>query len=195
VTQTPVQATTAEGGQAKGGRTASVAVAGAVLGAVAVLAVALDQWTKHLVTTNLADGSAVRLLGGALYLDLTRNPGAAFSMGTSVTFIFPLIAIGISVFIIWLSRSLRSWPWAIGLGLVLGGALGNLVDRLFRDPGPFRGHVVDFISVFGPYGDKFPIFNVADSCLSVGVVIVIALELLGFRRDGFRATKADREGD
>jgi signal peptidase II len=190
VTQTPVQATTAEDGQKTAGRTASVAVAGAALAAVAIVAVALDQWTKHLATSNLSDGSAVRLLGGAIYLDLTRNSGAAFSMGTSVTFIFPLIAIAISGFIIWLARSLRSWPWAVALGLVLGGAVGNLVDRLFREPGPFRGHVVDFISVFGPYGDKFPIFNIADSALSVGVVIAIALELFGFRRDGFRATKS-----
>ena len=88
------------------------------------------------------------------------------------------------------ARKLRSVPWAIALGLVLGGALGNFTDRLFRAPGPFLGHVVDFVSVFDPAGQVFPVFNVADSALCVGVVLAVLLELTGRRarwRPGPRA--------
>jgi signal peptidase II len=177
------------------GRTATVGIALATLVVVAAVSIVLDQWTKQLVLSDLSDGSVLRLFGGLVYLDLTRNGGAAFSMGTSVTFIFPLIAIAISVFIFWFARALRSWPWAVALGLVLGGAVGNLIDRLFRDPGPFRGHVVDFISVFAPEGEKFAIFNIADSALTVGVIVAIALELFGFRRDGTRSTRQDATAD
>jgi signal peptidase II len=77
-------------------------------------------------------------------------------------------------------------PWALALGLVLGGALGNLGDRLFRAPGPFLGHVVDMISMFAPYGQRFAVFNVADSCLTVGVCLAVLLELTGRQRDGSR---------
>jgi signal peptidase II len=89
----------------------------------------------------------------------------------------------------YMARRLRSVPWALALGLVLGGALGNLGDRLFRAPGPFQGHVVDMISLFGPYGEYFAVFNIADSCLSVGVVLAVLLELTGRQRDGSRASR------
>jgi signal peptidase II len=171
------------------GQTSTVAVAMAVLGAVAVVMLAVDQWTKQLALDTLSDGRPVRWLGGLVYLDLTLNPGAAFSMGTSVTFIFPIIAIIVCVGIFWFARGLRSWPWAVALGLLLAGAGGNLSDRLFRAPGPFQGHVVDFISVFAPAAEKFPIFNIADASLTVGVVLAIALELFGVRRDGTRAVE------
>jgi signal peptidase II len=92
-----------------------------------------------------------------------------------------------------------TWLWRekkkddiIALGLVLGGALGNLGDRLFRAPGMFQGHVVDMISLFGPYAQYFAIFNVADSCLSVGVVLAVLLELTGHQRDGSRVTKKEK---
>jgi signal peptidase II len=172
------------------GRTATVrAAVGILLGAAAVV-VALDQWTKQLALTGLADGLPERILGGLVYLDLSFNAGAAFSFGTGVTFIFPIIAIVISAGILWLARGTRSWPWALAMGLILGGAWGNLSDRLFREPGPFRGHVVDFISLFAPGGEKFAIFNMADSALTVGVALAIGLELFGFRRDGTRVTKS-----
>lgn len=161
-------------------------VAIAVLAVAAVLVVGLDLWTKQLALTALSDGSTVRLLGGAVYFDLTRNSGAAFSIGTDVTFVFPLVAIVVLGLILWFARQLRSWPWALAMGLVLGGAMGNLIDRLFRAPAPLHGHVVDFISVFAPNGDAFPIFNTADSALFCGVVLAIALEFMGFRRDGTR---------
>jgi signal peptidase II len=168
------------------GRTASVGVAVGVLLGVAAVLIAIDQWTKHLVVADLDPESPVRALGGLLYLDLTFNSGAAFSFGRNYTFVFPVIAIVISGVILWLARGLRSWPWAAAMGLVLGGAVGNLIDRLFRAPGPFRGNVVDFLSVFAPDAKYFPIFNVADSALTIGVILAIALELFGFRRDGMR---------
>ncbi len=88
-----------------------------------------------------------------------------------------------------MASRLRSVPWAVALGLVLGGALGNLGDRLFRAPGFLVGHVVDFISVFGPDGEHFPIFNLADSALTCGVILAVLLELMGRRRDGGRVTR------
>jgi signal peptidase II len=175
------------------GRTRTVRAAYLTMLGVAAGAVALDQWTKQLALDGLADGP-VRILGGLVYLDLTFNAGAAFSFGTGITWIFPIFAIVISAGILLYARGLRSWPWALGLGLILGGAQGNFMDRLFREPGPFRGHVVDYISVFAPAGEKFPIFNVADSALTVGVVLVVALELFNYRRDGMRVLSSRRGG-
>jgi signal peptidase II len=153
---------------------------------VAAGVVGLDIFTKQLALTNLSDGSVVRLFGGLVYFDLTRNSGAAFSIGSRFTVIFPLIAVLVVVAIAFLARRLRSTPWAVALGLILGGALGNFIDRLFRAPGPLHGHVVDFISVFAPGGEDFPIFNAADSALCIGVGLAILLEFTGRRRDGTR---------
>ncbi|BAL86754.1 putative signal peptidase II [Actinoplanes missouriensis 431] len=160
----------------------------AVLAATAVIAVAVDQWVKHLSTENLEPGEPVRILGGLVYLSLFRNGGAAFSLGSDYTWVFPLITLIVVGWIGWMASRLRSLPWAIALGLVLGGALGNLGDRLFRAPSFLHGHVVDMISVFGPNGQYFAIFNIADSCLSVGVVLAVLLELTGRQRDGSRVS-------
>ena len=160
----------------------------AVLATTAAVAVVVDQWVKHLSTENLEPGEPVRILGGLIYLSLVRNGGAAFSLGAGFTWIFPLITLVVVGVIGWLASRLRSVPWGLSLGLVLGGAIGNLIDRLFRAPGPFQGHVVDMISVFGPYAEKFPVFNIADSCLTVGVCIAVLLELTGRQRDGTRIT-------
>lgn len=164
-----------------------------VLGAVAVIAVAVDQIVKYLSTQHLTEGEPVRILGGLIYLSLLRNSGAAFSLGTGVTWVFPVITLVVVGWIVWMATKLRSVPWAIALGLVLGGALGNLTDRLFRAPGPFRGHVVDMISAFAPYGEKFAVFNIADSCLTVGVILAILLELTGRQRDGRRGVRKKAE--
>ena len=161
----------------------------AVLAVTAMLAVALDQLVKELCTQNLIEGVPVRILGGLIYLSLLRNSGAAFSLGSGYTWVFPMVTLVVIGWIGYLTRRLRSVPWAIALGLVLGGALGNLGDRLFRAPGPFQGHVVDMVSLFGPYGEHFAVFNVADSCLSVGVVLAVLLELTGRQRDGSRAPR------
>jgi len=160
--------------------------AAVVLGCIAAGVLVLDQVTKHLAVNNLADGPPVKLLGGAVYLLLTRNSGAAFSLGTQVTYVFPIIAFAVIGWIVWIARRLGSGAWAIALGLVLGGTLGNLGDRLFRAPGPFLGHVVDFISAFDDAGQFFPVFNIADSALFCGVCLAVLLELLGRRRDGTR---------
>lgn len=159
----------------------------ALLAGTAAVALLTDQVTKHYATELLQPGEPVRLLGGLIYLSLVRNSGAAFSLGSGYTWVFPLITIAVVVWICWMARRLRSVPWAVALGLVLGGALGNLGDRLFRAPGPFLGHVVDMISLFAPYAEKFPVFNVADSCLSVGVCLAVLLELTNRQRDGSRS--------
>jgi signal peptidase II len=155
--------------------------------------VAVDQIVKYLSTQHLTEGEPVRILGGLIYLSLLRNSGAAFSLGTGVTWVFPVITLVVVGWIVWMATKLRSVPWAIALGLVLGGALGNLTDRLFRAPGPFRGHVVDMISAFAPYGEKFAVFNIADSCLTVGVILAILLELTGRQRDGRRGVRKKAE--
>lgn len=158
-----------------------------LFGVTAAIALVLDVVTKYLVVARLTDHPPVRVLGGLVYLDLTRNSGAAFSMGTSYTWVFPLVTLVVIGWIGWMATRLRSRWWALALGLVLGGALGNLGDRLFRAPGFLVGHVVDFISVFGPDGAHFPIFNMADSALSCGVTLAVLLEITGHRRDGSSA--------
>ncbi|GAA1603879.1 hypothetical protein GCM10009679_04580 [Saccharothrix algeriensis] len=158
-----------------------------IFAAMAVFALGLDVATKEWAT-KLDPDEPIRLLGGAVYMSLTRNSGAAFSLFADHTYIFPIIAVGVLCWIGWMARQLRSLPWALALGMVLGGVVGNLLDRIFRAPAPFHGHVVDFISVFDPHGQAFPIFNVADMALVGGVSLAILLELLGRQRDGTRIT-------
>jgi signal peptidase II len=146
---------------------------------IAAFAIGLDQWTKNLAEANLDPSDPVRILGGLVYLDLTWNSGAAFSLGTDYTWIFTTVASAVVVFLIVLSSRIVYPVWAIAIGLVLGGAAGNLLDRYFREPGFPNGHVVDFISVLKPDAQAFPIFNVADSALCCGVVLIVLLELTG----------------
>jgi signal peptidase II len=166
-----------------------------VLLSAAVLAWLADLGTKHLALTTLADRDPVRLLGGAVYLTLTRNSGAAFSLGSDYTWVFPLVTVVVIGWIAWMAVRLRSLAWAVGLGLVLGGALGNLTDRIFRAPGAFVGHVVDMVSLFDPYGRVWPIFNLADSALVSGVCLVVLLELTGRQRDGTRLRTRRTDSD
>ncbi len=161
-----------------------------VLLTIALTGLVVDQVVKHLSVSMLDPQHPTRILGGLVYLSLVRNSGAAFSLGSDYTFIFPLITIVVIGWIGWMALRLRSLPWAVALGLVLAGALGNLTVRLFRAPGFLHGHVVDMISVFAPYGERFAVFNVADSCLCVGVAVAVVLELTGRQRDGTRAAKA-----
>ena len=123
----------------------------------------------------------VRLLDGLLVLQVLRNSGAAFSIGTSMTIVFTLIAVGVILFILRTSRRLRSLPWAVTLGLLLGGATGNLTDRLLRSPGLLRGDVVDWIQL-----PHWPVFNVADSAIVCGGVLAVLLAARGIRLDGTR---------
>ena len=144
----------------------------------------LDVVTKVVAVAALEGESPVRLLGGGLYLVLYRNPGAAFSLATGITWLLSLVAVAVAVVILRLAPRLRSAGWALGLGLVLGGALGNLVDRFFRSPGPLRGHVVDFLSLLAPDGSVWPVFNLADSAIVSGGVLLVVLSLLGLDYDG-----------
>jgi signal peptidase II len=157
-----------------------------LLAAVALAALAADLISKVLAVAQLQGREPVRLAGGALYLVLYRNSGAAFSLATGMTWLLTLIAIGVVGAIVRLAPRLRSAGWAVGLGLILGGAAGNLGDRLFRAPGPLRGRVVDFLSVFAPDGSVFPVFNIADSSICVGGALLVLLAALGREYDGRR---------
>ena len=146
-----------------------------------------DLVTKLIVVATIEPGEDIRLLGGALYLTQLRNMGAAFSFAEGWTIVFSLVAVVVSVVIVRTARRLYSTAWAVTLGLVLGGALGNLIDRIFRDPGFLRGGVVDFLSVFGPDGQVWPVFNVADSAIVCGGILGALLALRGIEFDGSRA--------
>lgn len=148
---------------------------------VAAFVIAADVISKAIVVARMAGHSPIRLLGGLLTITLTRNGGAAFSIGTSMTIVFTAIAAGVIVYILRAARNLRSIGWAITLGLLLGGATGNLVDRIFRAPGAFQGHVVDWIEL-----PHWPVFNLADSAIVCAGVLVVLLALLGVRLDGTR---------
>jgi signal peptidase II len=137
-----------------------------------------DLATKLLVVEWLA-GDTIHVLGDAVLIRETRNPGAAFSLGTSATLLLSLVSIGVGVWIVRIARRVDSAWWGLALGLVLGGAIGNLVDRLLRAPGPLRGHVVDFVDV-----GWWPVFNVADSAIVVGGVLAGVLLLRNSTPDG-----------
>jgi len=143
---------------------------------VAVLA--LDLVSKLLAVRELSDREPVVLLGGALTLRLVRNPGAAFGMAQGLTVVLTAVAVVVVVVILRMARRLSSGWWALALGLVLGGALGNLADRLFRSPGPGRGHVVDFLEL-----PRWPVFNVADSAIVVAGLLMVLLSLRGVSHD------------
>jgi len=148
---------------------------------VAALVLAIDQLTKWWAVSTLEGEPPVRVVGDLLKLELVRNPGAAFSLGTGYTFIFTGIAIVVVVVIIRTSRRLGSVWWAIALGGMLGGAIGNLSDRIFRAPGGFQGYVVDFIEL-----PHYPVFNCADMAIVGSAVLMVILALRGIDLDGSR---------
>ena len=150
--------------------------------AVAVLVVAVDQLTKYLAVKNLEGRPPVEVIGTWVRLVFLRNSGAAFSFGESYTFVFSAIAIAVVVVIVRTSRKLGSLGWAIALGGLLGGAVGNLLDRIFREPGFLRGHVVDFVAL-----PNFAVFNVADSAIVCSAVLMVVLALRGIEIDGRRS--------
>jgi signal peptidase II len=154
---------------------------GILLG-VAVTVLAVDIASKAIVVATLSDRAPIVLLGGFLTLRVSRNPGAAFSIGTSMTVVFTAIALGVIIFVLRASRRIRSLPWAVTLGLLLGGAMGNLTDRLFRSPGPLRGWVVDWIQ-----WPHWPVFNLADSAIVCGGILAVLLASRGLGIDGTKA--------
>ncbi|MFZ1284247.1 MAG: signal peptidase II [Propionicimonas sp.] len=141
------------------------------IGLVGVIA---DQVTKTLALSHLDPSRPIQLLGGLLTLQLIRNPGAAFSMGENFTVVLSLVAVVAAVGVVgWLLPKVRHLGWAVATGCLLAGILGNLIDRLFREPGPFRGHVIDFLQL-----PHFAIFNVADMFITAAAVIVLWLTLV-----------------
>ncbi|MCM2392394.1 signal peptidase II [Streptomyces albipurpureus] len=151
----------------------------AVLFAVALVAYALDLATKMLVVARLEHHEPIEVIGDWLRFEAVRNAGAAFGIGEAFTVIFTVIAAAVIVVIARLARKLYSLPWAIALGLLLGGALGNLTDRIFRAPGVFEGAVVDFIAP-----KHFAVFNLADSAIVCGGILIVILSFRGLDPDG-----------
>ena len=149
--------------------------------AVAAVAYALDVVSKVLAVSFLSGRPPVHVVGDFFTLTLTRNSGAAFSTATSYTAALTAIAIAAAAVVVWVARRVASPVWAVALGLLLAGVAGNLTDRLFREPGPFQGHVVDFLSF-----PHWPVFNVADACINVAAALIIVQSLRGVRVNGTR---------
>jgi lipoprotein signal peptidase len=168
-----------------GTTTALLVVAGA-----AIAAYGLDQLSKFLVVSNLTEGEIVPVLGSLLQWQFVRNPGAAFSLASGMTWIFTILAAGVITFIVWFARRIRSIAWAIVFGLLLGGVLGNLTDRLLREPSFGLGHVIDFIST--PW--LIPaIYNVADIAIVSSMVLFMILTIRGVGLDGSREVKRSKD--
>jgi signal peptidase II len=155
---------------------------------VAVPVYVADQLTKVWAVANLEPGHPQAVIGSVLQLNLIRNSGAAFSIATGATWVLTAIACSVVIFIVVIARRLGSRGWALALGLLLGGSLGNLTDRMFRAPGPGRGHVVDFVQL-----PHYPIFNVADSAIVSAAVLIAVLAFRGISVDGTRASGPDTQ--
>ena len=154
------------------------------LALVAVLVYALDQASKVLAVRQLTPGDPVPLLGSLVQLRIIRNPGAAFSLATGMTWVLTGVAVVVVVVVVRSARRIGSRGWALALGLLLGGALGNLTDRLLREPAVGRGHVVDFIDYHGLF-----VGNVADIAIVAAAVLVGLLGVRGIGVDGARSTR------
>jgi signal peptidase II len=152
---------------------------------VAVAAYAVDLGTKLLAVATLTPEEPRRVVGDLLRLDLVRNPGAAFSTGTSYTLILSLIAVLAAGVVIRFGRRLGDPTWAVALGLLLAGVCGNLTDRVFRAPGFLRGHVVDFLEF-----PHWPVFNVADMLIDAAVVLIVIQTWRGIGITGARHAKS-----
>jgi signal peptidase II len=160
-----------------------------LLATVAVVAYVGDQVTKVVALRHLTPGEPVDVVGEFIRLNLIRNAGAAFSIANSATWVLTLIAFGVLVFILRTARRIGSRGWAWALGMLLGGSLGNLTDRMLREPAPGRGHVVDFIDYFGLF-----IGNVADIAIVSAAVLIGLLALRGVGVDGKRPHHGRHEG-
>lgn len=141
--------------------------------ATAALVVIIDQLSKVWAVATLEGQPDRQIVGDLLRFSFVRNPGAAFGLGASATIVFSLIAVVVAVALFRMSTKLTSIWWGVALGLMLGGALGNLLDRIFREPGVLQGHVVDFLRL-----PNWPVFNVADMSLVTSAILIVALSLL-----------------
>ncbi|GAB3796305.1 hypothetical protein GCM10028798_06070 [Humibacter antri] len=157
-----------------------------LLVAVALVVLTIDQLAKWWVVTNLPYRVPKNIIGNLLIFEYDRNPGAAFSIGTGSTWIFSIVGVAVLIFVIWYARRIRSMVWALVFGLVLGGLMGNLSDRLLRPPGFGVGEVVDFLRI-----PLLPaIFNLADSAIVAAMILFLLLTVLGVGLDGKRAAKS-----
>ncbi|GAA1513007.1 signal peptidase II [Kribbella lupini] len=157
----------------------------AVFAVVGLLILGLDQLTKMLALQHLTPGEPVNVIGELLKFNLIRNPGAAFSLGSDFTPVISAIQIAVAVGVIWLSRRLGSAGWAVAFGLLFGGAVGNITDRIFREPSPFHGHVVDFLQT-----PHWAIFNVADMAVTSAAILLVIQTLRGIKLDGTKDVSA-----
>jgi signal peptidase II len=148
---------------------------------VAVVALLADVLSKQLAVRELTGRAPVDVVGDFLQLRLVRNPGAAFSAGASLTPVISVVAVIATVVVVYYVFRVRHRVWALALGLLLAGVAGNVLDRLFRAPGPFRGHVVDFFAL-----PNWPVFNVADICINIAGVLFVILLVRGVPLDGSR---------
>jgi signal peptidase II len=156
-----------------------------VLAGVAVVVYVLDQTSKALVVANLPESRPVEVLGDLLTFQFVRNSGAAFSLASGSTWIFTIVATAVTVFIVVFARRIRSTGWAVLFGMLLGGTLGNLTDRYFREPGFPNGHVIDFLQI-----PLLPaIFNIADVAIVSSMAVFLILTLRGIGLDGRRHTE------
>lgn len=145
-----------------------------LVGAIALTVFVTDQLSKQWAEADLVLNQPVPVIGSLVQLRLIYNSGAAFGLGGSATALITVVQIAISVgIVVGALTVVRNRWWALSLGLLLGGALGNVYDRLFRPPGVFRGEVVDFFQL--PY---WPIFNVADIAVTSGAILLILLTFL-----------------
>lgn len=156
--------------------------------AIAIAGLAIDQVSKSVALQKLADGD-VEVFGSWFVLHLTRNPGAAFSTGTQYTFLLSLVAIGAVCVVLFLSRRIGSVAWSVAMGMLLAGVAGNLTDRVFREPSPLRGHVIDFLML-----PNWPVFNIADICINVAAGLILVQAFRGIRLDGSRDSGQEQEG-
>ncbi|MEV6284752.1 signal peptidase II [Kribbella sp. NPDC051770] len=150
-----------------------------VFAVVGLLILGLDQLTKMLALHHLTPGEPVNVIGELLKFNLIRNPGAAFSLGSDFTPVISTIQIAVALGVIYLSRRLGSAGWAVAFGLLFGGAVGNITDRIFREPSPFHGHVVDFLQT-----PHWAIFNVADMAVTSAAILLVIQTLRGIKLDG-----------
>lgn len=158
----------------------------AITFSLAIAILLLDQIGKVVAVAVLEGQPPIQIVGELFQLSFVRNPGAAFSIGTGMTIVFSLVACAVVVVIVRSASKLGSLGWALALGGLLGGALGNLTDRVFRSPGMFRGHVVDYLQL-PPFG----IFNIADIAISFSAVGIVILALRGIHLDGTRGETND----
>ncbi|MGW1346644.1 signal peptidase II [Kribbella sp. NPDC002412] len=156
----------------------------ALFGAVGLLVLVLDQLTKALALEHLTPGEPVDVIGGFLKFNLIRNSGAAFSLGAGYTPYISAIQIIVALGVVYLSRRLGSVGWAVAFGFLFGGALGNIIDRIFREPSPFHGHVIDFLQT-----PHWAIFNVADMAVTTAAALLVIQTLRGIRLDGTKELK------